>query len=332
MNKRLDSQPSDIDVDVRLKPDELHSALVEDVRKGFSTSPRQLPPVWFYDERGSNLFDQITRLPEYYPTNSERRILAANADEIAAITKADVLIELGSGTSEKTRLLLDAMSSTNRLSTFAPLDVSEEILRNSAEAIALAYPGVSVRAVVGDFHHHLDALPRGGRRLVAFLGGTIGNLTPEERSRFLFDLDCQLEVGDSLLLGTDLVKDSKRLIAAYNDSQGVTAEFNLNLLHVLNRELGANFVVENFEHRAIWNEEESWIEMRLRSRTHQRVTIPACDLEVEFAKGEELLTEISAKFTPQQVTEELAAAGLQLTASWSDPEENFLLTLSTPYC
>lgn len=332
MNKRLDSQPSDIDVDVRLKPDELHSALVEDVRKGFSTSPRQLPPVWFYDERGSNLFDQITRLPEYYPTNSERKILAAKADEIAALTKADVLIELGSGTSEKTRLLLDAMSSTNKLSTFAPLDVSEETLRNSAEAIALAYPGVSVRAVVGDFHHHLDALPRGGRRLVAFLGGTIGNLTPEERSRFLFDLDCQLEVGDSLLLGTDLVKDSKRLIAAYNDSQGVTAEFNLNLLHVLNRELDANFVVENFEHRAIWNEEESWIEMRLRSRTHQRVNIPACDLEVEFAKGEELLTEISAKFTPQQVTEELAAAGLQLTASWSDPEENFLLTLSTPYC
>lgn len=332
MNKQLDSQPPDIDIDVRLKPDELHTALVEDVRRGFTAFPRQLPPVWFYDERGSNLFDQITRLPEYYPTNSERKILAAKADEIAALTKADVLIELGSGTSEKTRLLLDSMSSATRLSTFAPLDVSEETLRNSAEAIALAYPGVSVRAVVGDFHHHLDALPRGGRRLVAFLGGTIGNFTPEERSRFLFDLDCQLEVGDSLLLGTDLVKDSQRLIAAYNDSQGITAEFNLNLLYVLNRELGANFVVENFEHRAIWNEEESWIEMRLRSRTHQRVNIPACDLEVEFAKGEELLTEISAKFTPQQVTEELAAAGLQLTGSWSDPEENFLLTLSTPYC
>ncbi len=322
----------DVDIDIRLKPDELRAALIDDVRTGLTASHRRLSPVWFYDERGSKLFDKITRLAEYYPTRTERAILATHAGTIADLANADVLIELGSGTSEKTRLLLDALSEGDRLDTFVPLDVSEEILREAAEGIAQAYPGVAVRAVVGDFHHHLDALPRGGRRLVAFLGGTIGNLTPGERSRFFFDLDCQLGVGDSFLLGTDLLKSPERLVAAYNDAQGVTAEFNLNLLHVLNRELGADFVVERFEHVAVWNDEARWIEMRLRSLADQRVTVPACDLVVDFAMGDELLTEISAKFTRAQVTDELAAVGLQLMAAWTDAHEDFLLTLSTPYC
>lgn len=323
---------SNIDVDVRLKPDELHLALINDVRRGLTPTPKQLSPVWFYDERGSDLFDQITRLSEYYPTRSERSILTEHAKEIAALSKADVLIELGSGTSEKTRLLLDALSATGQLKTFVPLDVSEETLRNAATNIAGTYPGVSVHAVVGDFHHHLDALPLEGKRLVAFLGGTIGNLTPTERSRFLFDIDCQLKAGDSLLLGTDLVKDPERLIAAYNDTQGITAEFNRNLLHVLNRELGADFVPAQFKHEARWNENKRWIEMWLISQVDQEVLIPACDLIIHFPVGDEIRTEISTKFTTEQITEELAAVGLTVMASWTDPNNDFLLTLSTPYC
>ncbi len=322
----------DIDVDVRLKPDDLHIALIDDVSRGLTATPKQLSPVWFYDERGSDLFDQITRLTEYYPTRTERSILTEHANDIAEMSNADMLIELGSGTSEKTRLLLDALSATSQLKAFVPLDVSEETLRNAATSIANDYPGVSVRAVVGDFHHHLDALPLGNKRLVAFLGGTIGNLTPAERSRFLFDIDCQLNTGDSLLLGTDLIKNPQRLIAAYSDSQGVTAEFNRNLLHVLNRELSADFVPEQFKHEARWNAEQSWIEMWLISQVDQQVTIPACDLVINFPAGDELRTEISAKFTVKQIAEELAAVGLTIMAAWTDPNNDFLLTLSTPYC
>ena len=318
-------------VDVHLGPSDRASALAADVRAGFTASPKSLPPVWFYDERGSQLFDEITRLPEYYPTRAEHSILAAHADDIALHAGADVLVELGSGTSAKTRLLLDTMTRSSALRRFVPFDVSEETLRDAAAAIADAY-GVAVHAVVGDFHRHVGDLPRDGRRLIAFLGSTIGNLTPEQRRRFLLDLDASMSYDEWLLLGTDLVKDPQRLVAAYDDSSGVTAEFNRNVLSVLNRELDATFDPESFDHVALWNDDERWIEMRLRSRRAQRATIGALELDVAFDEGEDLLTEISAKFTPQQVRDELSAGGFVVEESWTDPAGDFQLTLARPYC
>jgi L-histidine N-alpha-methyltransferase len=318
-------------VDVHLAPTDRASALAADVRAGFTASPKSLPPVWFYDERGSQLFDEITRLPEYYPTRAEHSILAAHADDIAIRAGADVLVELGSGTSAKTRLLLNAMTRSSALQRFVPFDVSEETLRDAAAAIADAY-GVAVHAVVGDFHHHVGDLPRDGRRLIAFLGSTIGNLTPAQRHRLFLDLDATMSYDEWLLLGTDLVKDPQRLLAAYNDSKGVTAEFNRNVLYVLNRELDATLDPEAFDHVVVWNAPERWIEMRLRSQRAQRASIGALDLEVAFDEGEDLLTEISAKFTSEQVREELSAGGFVVEESWTDPAGDFLLTLARPYC
>jgi L-histidine N-alpha-methyltransferase len=287
--------------------------------------------VWFYDERGSHLFDEITRLPEYYLTSAERSILSEHVKEIASAARADTLVELGSGTSEKTRLLLDAMSSQGDLRRFVPFDVSEETLRAAAEDIRAAY-GVEVAAVVGDFHRHLGAVPRHGRRLVAFLGSTIGNLTPSQRRRFLFDLDVNMTVGDHLLVGTDLIKDPARLVAAYDDSAGITAQFNRNVLVVLNNELDADFEPDEFDHVAVWNEEDNWMEMRLRSRSAQTVLLRKLDLKVEFAAGEELLTEISAKFTEEQVERELWDSSFVVAEKWTDSRGDFLLTLARPYC
>jgi L-histidine N-alpha-methyltransferase len=249
-------------LDVHLTAEDLAQALRADARAGLDTRPRELPPKWFYDERGSRLFDEITRLPEYYPTRREREILLAHARDIAQRTGAATLVELGSGTSEKTRLLLNALQELGTLERFAPFDVSEPTLRTAAAAIAEEYPGLQVHAVVGDFERHLAFLPRGGRRLVAFLGGTVGNLKPDARARFLRRLARQLGPGDSVLLGTDLVKDIPRLEAAYNDRQGVTAAFNRNVLSVLNRALGADFVLEQFEHVARYDARQGWIEMR----------------------------------------------------------------------
>jgi L-histidine N-alpha-methyltransferase len=313
-----------------LARDEAAAALRADALAGLTASPKSLPPRWFYDARGSRLFDEITRLPEYYPTRAERAILTASAAEIAAASGADVLVELGSGTSEKTRLLLTALRAAGTLRRFVPCDVDPSVLRAAGAAIEAEYPGVAVEAVVGDFTRHLSELPRSGRRLVAFLGSTIGNLEPGPRAEFLAALAGTLTPGDSFLLGTDLVKDPGRLVRAYDDAAGVTAEFNRNVLRVLDRELGADFDPDAFEHVAVWAAEEEWIEMRLRSRVDQVVRVAALDLDVPFAAGEEMRTEVSAKFRRDGVARELAAAGLSMTRWWTDPDGDFALSLSVP--
>jgi L-histidine N-alpha-methyltransferase len=313
-----------------LAPGHSVAALRADALAGLTSTPKTLPPRWFYDERGSELFDQITRLPEYYPTRAERAILEPRAAEVAAATGAEVLVELGSGTSEKTRLLLTALRQVGTLRRFVPFDVDPSVLRSAAAALVEDYPGVAVQAVVGDFTRHLDELPRGGRRLVAFLGSTIGNLAPDERAAFLAELSGTLTPGDAFLLGTDLVKDSARLVRAYDDASGVTAAFNRNVLTVLNRELEADFDLDAFDHVAVWDAEQEWVEMRLRSRTAQTVRVGALDLEVSFAAGEELRTEISAKFRRAGVERELAAAGLTMTSWWTDPAGDFALSISVP--
>jgi L-histidine N-alpha-methyltransferase len=317
-------------VDVHLGPDDLAAALRADARAGLTSEPKVLPPKWFYDDEGCRLFDEITRLPEYYPTRTERAILAERAADVATRTSADTLVELGSGTSEKTRLLLDALSDHGTLQRFVPFDVSESTLRDAAAAIELEYPGVDVHAVVGDFEHHLDRLPEGGTRVVAFLGGTIGNLDPEARARFYRAIAAGLRPGDAFLLGTDLVKETDRLEAAYDDAAGVTAAFNRNVLAVLNRELDADFVPDRFAHVARWNPEEEWIEMRLRAESAHRVQIGGLGLAVEFEDGEEMRTEISAKFRRDRVESELGAAGLRLAEWWTDPAGDFGVSLSTP--
>lgn len=317
-----------VTVDVRLAADALRRALADDARAGLTGSPKRIPPTWFYDDRGSELFDEITRLPEYYLTRTERALLERHAAEIVELAKADTLVELGSGTSEKTRILLDALVAAGRLERFVALDVSELTLRDAAVAIAGAYEDVAVHAVVGDFLADLPALPADGRRLVAFLGSTIGNLAPAPRAGFLAALAGGCTDGDSVLLATDLVKEPSRLLAAYDDASGVTAAFNRNVLHVLNRELDADFDVDAFDHVAVWNADEEWIEMRLRARRGCRVRVAALDLDVHFAAGEELLTEISAKFRPERVAAELAAAGLGVLGTWTDAAGDYQLTLA----
>jgi L-histidine Nalpha-methyltransferase len=314
-------------IDVHLHPDELVRALREDALRGLTSEPKELQPKWFYDERGSLLFDEITRLDEYYPTRREKEILERRADEIAAITQADTLVELGSGTSEKTRVLLAALRDAGTLERFIPFDVSEAVLRDAAVSIEAELPGVEVHAVVGDFDRHLDLIPDGGRRLVAFLGGTIGNFPPDERARFLKEVTASLSEGDHLLVGFDLVKDTTRLEAAYNDTRGVTEDFNRNVLRVLNRELGADFDPETFEHVAFFDPNEEWIEMRLRSAEAHTVHVAELGLDVAFAAGEEMRTEISAKFRKAGVEEELAAAGVELAAWWTDDAADFALAL-----
>ena len=266
--------------------------------EGLQKTPKSLPPKWFYDSVGSDLFDQITRLPEYYPTRAEAQILRAFSAEIAFASQADTLVELGAGTSEKTRQLLDALRDRGSLRGFVPFDVDAGMLSATATAIQREYPGVEIKAVCGDFEEHLTEIPEGGRRLFVFLGSTIGNLTPEPRAEFLATLAAVMRPGDSLLLGTDLVKDTDRLVRAYDDAAGVTAQFNRNVLAVINRELDADFDVDAYQHVARWNTEEERIEMWLRSQRRQRVRVGALDLTVEFAAGEEMLTEVSCKFRP----------------------------------
>lgn len=318
-----------VEVDVHLDAADWAAARDAETAAGLLSSPKVLSPVWFYDERGSDLFDEITRLEEYYPTRAERAILAAHAGDIARRTGASTLVELGSGTSDKTRLLIEAMLAAGHLDRFVPFDVSEETLRAAASSLAVEY-GLSVRAVVGDFHRHLSRIPRTGRRMIAFLGGTIGNFDPAQRRRFLGDLHGSMGPDEWFLLGTDLVKDPGRLVAAYDDARGVTADFNRNALRVLNRELDADFDVEAFEHVARWNAAESWIEMWLRSSRAQRVRVDGLDLEIDIADGEEIRTEISAKFTPDGLRGELEQAGFTTEATWTDPAGDFLLTLARP--
>jgi L-histidine N-alpha-methyltransferase len=319
-------------MDIHLSAEDLRGALENDVRIGLTAEHKWLPPVWFYDDRGSELFDEITRLPEYYLTRAERRLLEDHGSEIAMTAQADTLVELGAGTCDKSRVLLDAMERTGGLRRYVPLDVSDGTLWAAATTLADDYPGLLVHAVVGDFHLHIDRVPSEGRRLVAFLGSTIGNLTPEQRRRFLFDLDCMMTHGDRLLLGTDLVKDRARLLAAYDDAQGITAAFNRNVLRVLNRELHASFDPDRFDHVAVWNDEAQRIEMRLRSVADQVVSIADLSIDISFAAGEDLLTEISSKFTRQGVEDELYAAGFLVDSMWEAPDGDFLLTLARPYC
>ncbi|MFI7433563.1 L-histidine N(alpha)-methyltransferase [Micromonospora haikouensis] len=313
-------------LEIYLEEQDLGRSLRDDVRTGLTAQPKWLPPKWFYDARGSELFEEITRLPEYYPTRAERSVLAQRAGGIAELTGAKTLIELGSGSSEKTRLLLDAFTRRGGLGTFVPLDVSVSALRQSTEQIATDYPGLRVRGIVGDFTRHLDRLPTGGRRLVIFLGGTIGNLLPAERAGFLAAMRASLEPGDWLLIGTDLVKDPSIVVPAYDDAAGVTAEFNRNVLRVVNRELGADFDPEAFAHVALWDPEREWIEMRLRAERPVRARV--LDLDVEFAAGEELRTEVSAKFRPEGIAAELAAAGFTAREFWTDADGLFGVTLA----
>lgn len=317
-----------VTTEVNMAPDDRGTALADDVFRGLRRTPKELPPKWFYDERGSELFTEITRLPEYYLTRTERSILAAHAGDIAAATGARTLVELGSGNSEKTRLLLDAMTEAGTLEMFVPFDVSEEILRASAEAIAIEYPGLGVHAIVGDFEHHLAAIPGGQATLVAFLGSSIGNLYADERQRFYGELRAALAPGDWLLLGADLVKDPARIEAAYNDSAGVSASFNLNVLHVLNNEMGADFPVDDFSHVARYDRTNERMEMLVRAGRDVEVHIPSLELDVRFAAGEEMRTEISTKFRPEGIARELEMAGFTGAGLFTDPAGDFALILT----
>ncbi|MGZ6883785.1 MAG: L-histidine N(alpha)-methyltransferase [Nocardioidaceae bacterium] len=315
-------------IDRHLTSDDLAASLRRDVRAGLTSTPKVLPPKYFYDDRGSELFEDITRLEEYYPTRAERSILQARAAEIADHTKARSLVELGSGSSEKTHLLLAALRDAGTLESYVPVDVSDGALEAAVPGLVATYPGLEVHGVVADFEKHLDRLPTDGPRLVAFLGGTIGNFEPAQRAGFLGAVAAQLQPGDAFLLGTDLVKDPARLVAAYDDAAGVTAEFDKNVLRVINARLGGTFDVDAFEHVAVWDAAQQWIEMRLRSRVDQRVRVPELDLVVDFAAGEEMRTEISAKFTEPKVAAELTGAGMRLVSWWTDAAGDFALSLA----
>ena len=315
---------------VRIEVFDVRDTLADDVRDGLTRDLRELPPKYFYDARGSELFDRITTLPEYYPTRCEREILNRRAPEIVRGSQAAELVELGSGSASKTRALLYAMAGEGTLTRYVPLDVSQATVENCAAELSELYPGLEVHGVVGDFDRDLVRVPTGHHRLFAFLGGTIGNLFPDERAAFLARLRDLMDPDDRLLIGTDLVKDRSVLEAAYNDSQGVTAEFNRNVLRVVNDGLGANFAPEAFEHVAFFDEANSWIEMRLRANGAQSVRIEGADLEVTFRDGDEIRTEISAKFTQQAVEQELAAAGLGLENFFTDGGGLFGLALARP--
>lgn len=310
-----------------------------DVSVGLSSNPKELPPKWFYDDRGSELFDRITHLDEYYPTRREREILEREASAIVAASGADCLVELGSGTSTKTRILLDAFASAGQLQRYVPFDNSEATLRGAAADLAATYPGLRIHGVVGDFEHHLGHLPLDAARIppdraprapamVMLLGGTIGNFSPGKRPAFLDAVAGAMQPGDTFLLGTDLVKDVGRLTAAYDDASGITAQFNLNVLSVLNRRLGADFDLDAFVHEAVFDADEEWIEMRLRSSRTQTVHIPALEMTVDFVAGERMRTEISAKFRPQRIRAELDLAGFAVEHTWTDAAGDYALTLA----
>jgi L-histidine N-alpha-methyltransferase len=319
-------------VDCLLGPGDERS-LADDVLDGLTRPLKELPPKHFYDARGAELFDQICELPEYYPTRAERAILVEHAAAIVERTEAAELVELGSGTAAKTRLLLRAMADAGHLRRYVPVDVTETMVRETAEQLVEELPGLRVHAIVGDFERHLAHVPPAtdGPRIVAFLGGTIGNFPPGSRRRFLRAIARLLRPGrDWLLLGTDLVKDPAVIEAAYDDAPGVTAEFNRNVLEVVNRELDADFDVEAFEHVAFFDREREWIEMRLRASRRMHVRVGALELDVDFEPREELRTEISAKFSPERLRGDLAASGLELREVLTDPDDLFALSLSTP--
>jgi L-histidine N-alpha-methyltransferase len=306
-------------------------SLAYDVLDGLTRPFKEIPPKHFYDARGSELFEQICRLPEYYPTRAERQILVGSAAEIVRRTWAGELVELGSGSAEKARILLAAMSNAGTLRRYVPVDVSESAVEAAAVELVDEFEELSVHGVIGDFERHLNRVPRAARdtpRIVALLGGTIGNFLPGTRRRILREIGKLLGPADRLLLGTDLVKDPAVLEAAYADAQGITAEFNRNVLHVINRELDADFTPEAFEHIAFYNRAHEWIEMRLRAARPCSVLVAEIGLRVEFAAGEELRTEISAKFTPARVEADLGDAGLALERLYTDPGGLFAVSLA----
>ncbi len=317
-------------IDVHLTADQWRQATLDQLAAGLRSTPIETAPVWFYDETGSRLFDEITRLPEYYPTRLERSLLESHAETIATLAGASTLVELGSGTSDKTTILLDAMDARGSLRRYVPFDVSEATLLDAAERLSSHYPGLAIHGVVGDFNHHLNAIPRGGGRLVSFLGGTIGNLRPADRHNFLTSVRATMDRTDRFLLGADLVKDESTLVAAYDDSAGVTAAFNRNALLVLNREAGADFQPDAFDHQAVWDDTHSWIEMRLRTRTAQQVRVEAIDVTLDLAAGQYIRTEISSKFTPARLATELTQAGLIPEATFTAPSNGYQLILARP--
>jgi len=304
------------------------AGLAEDVRKGLAKNPKELPPKYFYDAQGSKLFEQICDLPEYYLTRTERTILERIADEIVRAYRPTTLVEFGPGNASKTRILLDAMARFELLDLYVPIDVSEDLLRQIAVQLGNDYPGLGIHGVIGDFERPIELPPADGRRLVIFLGSTIGNLTPAEATVFLRNVADLLTPNDRFLLGTDLVKDIETIERAYNDAAGVTAAFNRNILSVINRNLGADFGPDRFEHLAFYNTEEAWIEMHLVAREAHQVWIEDLDLTVDFAKGESIRTEISCKYTRAMVETMLHEAGLRLLRWEIDDEHLFALSLS----
>jgi L-histidine N-alpha-methyltransferase len=320
-----------IAIDVHLDADAA-ATMARDVRAGLSSDPKELAPKYFYDERGSQLFERITELAEYYPTRVEREILSQRSPEIlAAAGDPGTLVELGSGSAAKTRHLLSAMRDAGCLETYVPVDISEEITHATAACLVDEYPGLAVRGLVCDFEHHLERIPDGGgSRLIAFLGGTVGNLYPRARHAFLVRVAALLGPGDQLLLGTDLVKETARLEAAYDDDAGVTAEFNKNVLEVLNRELGADFDLDAFEHVARYDDRAERMDIRLRSLAEQEVRLDGLDLEISFAAGEEMRTEISTKFTRERLESVYAEAGLEMCGWFTDAAGDYALSLARP--
>lgn len=304
--------------------------LIADVREGLTSTPKQLHPRWFYDEEGSRLFEAITGLPEYYQTRTEIAILEAASAEIAAAVRPEYLVELGAGSCTKSRLLIEACRGAAGLRAFIPFDISEAALRDARHELLALYPDLVIEGIVGDFANHLELIPRRGRQLVAFLGGTIGNFDDAERRRFLDGVRGLLEPGDAFLLGLDLVKPVPDLLAAYDDSQGITAAFNLNLLAVLNRELGAGFDPAAFEHSVRYDRDLNRMEMWLRSTRAQTVEIPAASMRVSFDRGEAMRTEISVKFAPAMVESLLAASSMSVARWFTDAESRFGVVLATP--
>lgn len=320
-----------IAIDVHLDADAA-ATMARDVRAGLCAYPKELAPKYFYDDRGSLLFERITELPEYYPTRAEREILRQRSAEIVtAAGNPATLVELGSGSAAKTRHLLDAMRDGGGLDTYVPVDISEEITHRTAAELVDEYPGLAVRGLVCDFERHLERVPDGeGARLIAFLGGTIGNFYPRQRHAFLERIATLLGPADRLLLGTDLIKDPVRLEAAYDDAAGVTAEFNKNVLAVLNNELGADFDLGSFEHVARFDAEAERMDIRLRSLADQEVRLEELDLEISFAAGEEIRTEISTKFTRERIEDAYAGAGLELRGWFTDAAGDYALSLAAP--
>jgi dimethylhistidine N-methyltransferase len=309
------------------------SPVAVEVLNGLTDHPKTLSPWLFYDQAGSQLFEKITELPEYYVTRTERQILADHAEEIvtAAAGGRDLsMIELGAGTATKTGLLLNAAVGLQGSVTYYPIDVSESALEEARIRLEAELPEVTVEPIVADYTEGMrqNGASRTGRKLVLYIGSSIGNFSPADALEILRGVRAQLLPGDSLLLGTDMVKNVDTLLAAYDDAAGVTARFNMNVLVRINRELEANFNPKLFRHRARWNEQHSRIEMHLESLLSQKVALRALDMEVRFARGETIHTENSYKFTDDRVAGLLKRAGFKLRQQWTDPNRWFTVYLA----